>query len=84
MPWPQTGATQYNAQFGLPDKVRAIKGLLVFNDCDLEPVDLLNGMLSTIPWNMNYISGKLCKVVKTLYKKRNGQEYYFSQKIQTI
>ena len=24
MPWPQTGATQYHAQLGLPDKGRAI------------------------------------------------------------
>ena len=29
MPWPQTGATQYHAQLGLPDKGRAIKGLIV-------------------------------------------------------
>ena len=29
MPWPQTGATQYNAQLGLSDKGRAIKGLVV-------------------------------------------------------
>ena len=29
MPWPQTGATYYHAQLGLPDKGRAIKGLVV-------------------------------------------------------
>ena len=29
MPWPQTGATQYHAQFGLPDKDHTIKGLVV-------------------------------------------------------
>ena len=29
MPWPKTGANQYHAQFGLPDKGRAIKGLVV-------------------------------------------------------
>ena len=29
MPWPQTGTTHYHAQFGLPDKGRAIKGLIV-------------------------------------------------------
>ena len=29
MPWPQTGATHYHAQLGLPDKDRAIKGLVV-------------------------------------------------------
>ncbi len=31
MPWPKTGATQYHAQLGLPDKGRAIKGLVVCN-----------------------------------------------------
>ncbi len=35
MPCPQTGATQYHAQLGLPDKGRAIKGLVVSNDLDL-------------------------------------------------
>jgi len=44
MPWPQTGATQYHAQLGLPDKGRAIKGLLVCNNWDLKPLDLLNGL----------------------------------------
>ena len=28
MPWPQTGANHYHAQLGLPDKGRAIKGLI--------------------------------------------------------
>ncbi len=44
MPWLQTGATQYHAQLGLPDKGRAIKGLVVCNEWDLEPLDLLNGL----------------------------------------
>ena len=44
MPWPQTGATQYHAQLGLPDKGRAIKELVVFNNWDLEPLVLLNGL----------------------------------------
>ena len=44
MPWLQTGATQYHAQLGLPDKGRAIKGLVVCNSWDLEPLDLLNGL----------------------------------------
>ncbi len=44
MPWPQTGATQYHAQFGLQDKGHAIKGLVVWNNWDLEPLDLLNGL----------------------------------------
>ncbi len=30
MPWSQTGAVQYHAQLGLPDKGRAIKVLVVF------------------------------------------------------
>ena len=29
MPWPQTGATQYHAQLGLPDKGRATKEWVV-------------------------------------------------------
>ncbi len=44
MPWPQTGATQYYAQLGLSDEGRAIKGLVVFNSWDPEPLDLLNGL----------------------------------------
>ena len=44
MPWPQTGATQYHVQLGLPDKGRAIKGLVVCNSWDLTPLDLLNGL----------------------------------------
>ncbi len=39
MTWPQTGATQYNAQLGLPDKGLAIKGLVVCNYWDREPWD---------------------------------------------
>ncbi len=41
---PKTCATQYHAQLGLPDKGRAIKGLVVCNSWDLEPWDLLNGL----------------------------------------
>ncbi len=43
-PWPKTGATQKYAQVGLPDKGRAIKGLVVCNYWYLEPKDLLNGL----------------------------------------
>ncbi len=42
MPWSQIGGTQYHAQLGLPDYGRAIKGLVVCNNWDLEPLDLLN------------------------------------------
>ena len=38
------GATHYHAQLGLPDKGRAIKGLVVCKIWDLEPFDLLNGL----------------------------------------
>ncbi len=44
MPWPQTGATQNHAQLGLLDAGRPIKGLVVYNNWDLEPLDLLNGL----------------------------------------
>ncbi len=33
-----------HAQLRLPDKGRAIKGLVVCNNWDLEPLDLLNGL----------------------------------------
>ena len=42
MIWSKTGATRYHAQLRLPGKGRAIKGLVVFNSWDLEPLDLLN------------------------------------------
>ena len=45
MPWPQTGATQHHAQLELPDKSRTIKGLVVCNDWDLEPLELENGLV---------------------------------------
>ncbi len=44
MHWPQTDATQYHAQLGLPDKGCPIKGLDVCNNRDLEPLDLQNGV----------------------------------------
>ncbi len=40
----KTGATQYHAQIGLPDKGCAFKGLVVCNSWDLEPLDLLTGL----------------------------------------
>ncbi len=43
MPWPQTGATQYHVQLGLPDKARASKWMVSFNNWDLKPLDLLIG-----------------------------------------
>ena len=49
MPWPQTGATHYHAQLGLPDKVRAIKVLFVCNNWDLEPLDLLTVRTYLLP-----------------------------------
>ena len=44
MPWPKKRATQYHAQLGIPDKGRAIKGLVVCNNWYLESLDLLNGL----------------------------------------
>ena len=44
MSCPQTGATHYRAQLGLPYKGRAIKWLAVCNNWELEPLDLLNGL----------------------------------------
>ncbi len=44
MPWRKPGATQYPAKLELPDKGRVIKWLVVCNNRDLDPLDLLNGM----------------------------------------
>ncbi len=44
MSCPKTGAIQYHAQLGLPDKGRAIKGLVVWNSWDLGPLDPQNGL----------------------------------------
>ncbi len=44
MHWAKTDATHYHAQLGLPERSRAIKGLVVYNDWDLEPLDLLKSL----------------------------------------
>ena len=44
MPWPKASATYTPVQSGLPDKVRAIKGLITCNGLDIELLDLLNGL----------------------------------------
>ncbi len=44
MPLPQTGATQYHAQSGLPDKGRTVKGLVVCIEWDLEPLEQPEGL----------------------------------------
>ncbi len=53
MPWLQTGATQCHAQLGLPDNGRTIKELVVCNNWDLDPLELLKRcgprLLSTFP-----------------------------------
>ncbi len=41
---PKIGATQYHAQLGLPGEGRAIKGFVVFDDWDIEPLYPLNGL----------------------------------------
>ncbi len=55
MPCHKTGATQYHAQLRLPDKGRAIKGLVVYTNCDLEP--WFGPRLSlTVPWRMIHMA----------------------------
>ncbi len=44
MSCPKTGATQCQAQFGLPDKGRAIKGFDVCENRNLETLYLLNSL----------------------------------------
>ncbi len=56
MHWPQTSATQYHIQLGLPDKGCAIKGLVDFNDGYLESLDKLNGLAGLINRPLRYKS----------------------------
>ncbi len=62
MPWPKKGATQ---DHGLPDKSRVIKGLVVCNNWDLEPLDLLLGMAQScyqlFPEVLNVLYGSVPK-----------------------
>ena len=44
MPWPQTSTTHYHAQLEFLVKGITIKGLIVYNSWDLEPLDMLNGL----------------------------------------
>ncbi len=45
MSWLPTGAIQYHAQLGFPNKGCAIKRLVVCNSWDLQPFDLLKGLV---------------------------------------
>ncbi len=48
MPWLKIGSNNYYVLLGLPDKGRAINELIVFNDLDQEPLDLLNGLAKVV------------------------------------
>ncbi len=83
MPWPQTGATQYHAQFGLPDKGRAIKGLVVCYVGWLGP-DLAQGPLI---WFLVVVRMAIeLKYRNTLKKHFNlyGVQYQLMISIRTI
>ena len=54
MLFPKTGVN--HAKFGLSDKGRAIKELVVCKGWNLELLALINRLLSTVPWGMNHIS----------------------------
>ncbi len=63
MPWPQTGATQYHVQLGLPDKGRAMTELAVCNYWGL-----LNGL------TLGFIN----RLLRYAFKKRFPElEIYF-------
>ena len=83
MPWPQTGAIQYHAKLGLPNKGRTIKWLIIWNDCDLEPLDLLyslaQGYYQPCPWVMNRTP-----YLKYLNSKSSLQSILFPTKIKNI
>ncbi len=81
MPWPQTGATQYHAQLGLPVKGRANKRLVVSSNWDLKPLDLLKGLalrlLSTVPWGINR---KLCMIICCPFLGKQMHNHWFKNK----
>ncbi len=56
---PKTGATHCNAQLGLPDKDRAIKGLGVCKNSDVSAIRPANRsgfmLLSTVPRGMDHM-----------------------------
>ena len=52
-------------QIGLPDIGLEIKGLIICNKMDLEPLDLLNGLaLGCYPWGINLIFFKVYPYVE--------------------
>ena len=57
--WPKTHATHYQAQLELPDKGRAIKGLVVYNCWDVSVFGpakhSYSTLSSTIPRGLNLI-----------------------------
>ncbi len=58
MPLPKTGATQYHAQLGLPDKGCSIKGLVICNSWDLEPCDLVSSAATILPKSVSASLGQ--------------------------
>ena len=85
MPWPHTGATQHQAQLGLPDKGRAIKGWGFCNNWDLEPLYLLNGLAlaSLLSTGLNLVvlvqDGSEYGSVSDGFTASSGNELLFSQ-----
>ncbi len=77
------------AQLGLPDKCRAIKGLVVCNNWDLEPWDLPNGLalvcyqLSPEVFQINEQRENLSIIVKyVVYKRKLNARFIFVWKRQ--
>ena len=76
IPWPQTGATQYHARLGLPDKGRAIRGLVVLGSTAFGP-DKRSGprLLSTVTSGINRIMGSTTHFwFRTLSRDNNWTE----------
>ena len=75
-PWPQTGSTQYHAQLGLPDKGRAIKGLVVYlldglalGSYQQSPEVLLVLLFST--GSITYIKGRHEETYSPAHEEKN-------------
>ncbi len=87
MPWPQTGATQYNVQLGLPDKGRAIKrvGCLQLLESRAFGLGKWSGprLFSTIPWGMTRSAKIISLQSNGNYKPNNVGNFviYFDWKV---
>ncbi len=81
MPWPKQTqlSTMHTAHLGLPDKDRAVKGLVVYDNWDLDPLYMLNGLAYVVCCKALRDSSNLYKTQPNVIKHR---DYFFSFVVQ--